>query len=369
MLAAYSGEAVDVVPVAPEFWYYLPARVLGIDQIQLAREVPHWKALQETFNYYGTEGWGIVFPSIPHDATALSNSFKKRDDGTYEEITSLKTDGANLISRTIFEKMNPPWLVERPVKDFLREWPAYEKYVLGDISRAEWKPVNEALDSVGEDYLLELYLGEPFFDYVAQACDGGFQQGIENFLLHEGFLQDIYERHLAYKRILAREAFRNSKIESVCIGCVWSCLSLLGADLWRKWDKPYIQSITREVHELGGLVHIHFHGRCMDMIDDLADLEVDCICPWERPPGGDVTDLGEVRRRLRDKTTINGNVHTVETLIKGTPDVVRAEVAEILQQWGTNRRLIIGTGDQVGSETPDENIFAMVEEARRLGSH
>ena len=28
MLAAYRGELPDTVPVAPEFWYYLPARLL-----------------------------------------------------------------------------------------------------------------------------------------------------------------------------------------------------------------------------------------------------------------------------------------------------------------------------------------------------
>ena len=65
MLAAYRGEAVDVLPVAPEFWYYLPARVLGVDMITLQREVPHWEALQATFRHYGSEGWGCVGASAP----------------------------------------------------------------------------------------------------------------------------------------------------------------------------------------------------------------------------------------------------------------------------------------------------------------
>jgi uroporphyrinogen-III decarboxylase len=114
---------------------------------------------------------------------------------------------------------------------------------------------------------------------------------------------------------------------------------------------------------------VHLHGKCHDVLDDLADCGADCICPFERPPGGDITDLAEIRRVLGDRVTMNGNVHTVETLIRGTPGDVRREVERIFEQWGPDpRRLILGTGDQVGRETPDENIAAMIEAGRRHSS-
>ena len=56
------------------------------------------------------------------------------------------------------------------------------------------------------------------------------------------------------------------------------------------------------------------------MLPELAAVGLDCICPFERPPGGDVTDLREVATLLDGKTAFNGNVHTVKTLIEGTPD-------------------------------------------------
>ena len=49
MLAAYEGRASDIVPVAPEFWTFIPARVLGVSMVEFEREVPHWQALQTTF--------------------------------------------------------------------------------------------------------------------------------------------------------------------------------------------------------------------------------------------------------------------------------------------------------------------------------
>jgi len=85
----------------------------------------------------------------------------------------------------------------------------------------------------------------------------------------------------------------------------------------------------------------------------------------ERPPGGDIANVAEVREALADRVTMNGNVHTVETLIRGTPADVRREVEDIFGNWCPDlRRLILGTGDQVGRETPDENIAAIASIAR-----
>jgi uroporphyrinogen decarboxylase len=106
----------------------------------------------------------------------------------------------------------------------------------------------------------------------------------------------------------------------------------------------------------------------MGILNELAELGLDCICPFERPPGGDVTDVRVVRQALNERTTFNGNVHTVDTLIRGTPADVEREVTEIMQAFEGSPRLIVGTGDQVGGETPEENIHAMIDTARRLGS-
>jgi uroporphyrinogen-III decarboxylase len=141
----------------------------------------------------------------------------------------------------------------------------------------------------------------------------------------------------------------------------------MGPHLWRQWDKPYIKAMADELHKHGKLLHIHFHGRCMETVEDFAEIGIDCVCPFERPPGGDVnglTDLKKVRKLLDEKVTMNGNIHTVETLIRGNPDQVRAEVRQIKDAYSGSPRLIIGTGDQVGRETPEENIQAMIDEAK-----
>ncbi len=368
MLAAYRGRPVDAVPVAPEFWCYVPARLLGVDMITFEREVPLWEALQRTFKHYRTEGWGIAFPSVPTPQVSRSEEWVDLGDGRFESRQTITTPCGDLTSRQRYDRREPSWVVERPIKVFARDWPAHRMGTMGLVEAADWSGVRRALAAVGEDYLLEVWLGVPFFDYIAGAREGGLAQGIYDLSENDSFFAELHEEYVNYMRRLTREAFRHTDAEAACVGCAWSCVSLIGPALWRRWDQPVIQAVAGEAHAAGKLLHMHHHGKCREVLADFAACGADCICPFERPPGGDVTDIAEVRRALGERVTFNGNVHTVETLIRGTPDDVRREVEEIFDQWGPDhRRLILGTGDQVGAETPQENILAMVEAGRRLG--
>jgi hypothetical protein len=368
MLAAYRGMPTDTVPVAPEFWYYVAAKVLGVDMITFEREVPHWRALQRTFAYYGTEGWGIVGPSIPTPDVDSRDEWVDLGGGTYEARTTITTSHGTLTRRQRYDRHEPSWSLERPIKVFERDWPAYRALTLGLIEEADWSDVRRALDAVGEDYLLEVMVGVPFFDYIAGGREGGLAQGVFDLEEHEAFFEELHEVYIDSMRRLTRAGFTNTLAEAVFLGCSWSCVSLIGPALWRRWDKPVIRAVADEAHAVGKLLHVHFHGKCRAVLADLAECGADCVCPFERPPGGDITDLTEVRAALGDRVTFNGNVHTVETLIRGTADDVRREVEGIFEQWGADkRRLILGTGDQVGAETPEDNIRAMIETGRRLG--
>ena len=368
MLAAYEGRYADTVPVAPEFWYYIPARLLGVPMYEFELEVPRWQALQTTFKHYGCEGWGIVAPATPGDWGGTRRSETRRIAPDRLEVhTVMESGGQILESRRILDAHNPSWTTERPIKDFDADWPAYERMTLAAPEALDWRPVQEALDEVGEDYLLEVYVGSPFVDYAGPPRQGGLEQVILDLYDRQAEMEALQERYIGHVVAKIRGAFAHTSVRSIFVGSTWSSMSLLSPAVWRKWEKPVLEAAVRTTHACGGLIHHHFHGRCMKVLDELASLAFDCVCPFERPPGGDVTDLDAVRQALGDRTAFNGNVHTVETLIRGTPADVRTQVIEILGAFEGSPRLIVGTGDQVGGETPDENIYAMIETVRQYG--
>jgi len=366
MLNAYRGEFSDRYPVAPEFWYYYPAKVLGVDLIEFQREVIFWQALQTTFKKYETEGWGVVFPASHSPHVSGRSSWNRVADGRYEAVHETTVGGKTFRSVQLFDRDDPSWTVENPVKDPEDVVSFLEARLSPDITY-DFAGVNEAYEKVGEDYLLEIWLGVPFFDFVAGPM--GFENAILYFASEAPeVLERLRARYIESQVDLARQCCEQTPFEAFCIGCSASNNSLIGPRMWRQWDKPYLQAVAEEVHRHGRLLHAHIHGKCIETVADFAEIGLDCVCPSERPPGGDVAGLEgleRVRELLEGKVAMNGNVHTVEALIRGTPEMVRGQVREIKQAFAGETRLIIGTGDQVGRETPEENIFAMVDEAKK----
>jgi hypothetical protein len=371
MLAAYRGEWGDRVAIAPEFWFYYPARLLGVDMLEFQREVRFHLALKHAFETFGCEGWGAAYSSAPNPHVTVTSTEKWINEDTLEVRRVTHTPAGDLTSTQRLSREEPSWIVERPVKDLVRDLPAWELAALGgEPETMDIAALLRAREEVGDTYLLEPALGDPFFDWFAGALEGGLESGIfacmdPDLTPRLERLQAAYTEHLIRK---ARILCARTPYESFFIGCSWSCNSLIGPNLWRRWDKPVIRAVAEEVHRHGRLLHIHFHGKCMETVADLAEIGLDCVCPFERPPGGDVDGLDglkKVARLLDGRTTMNGNVHTVETLIRGTPADVRREVGEVLEAFAGNPRVILGTGDQVGRETPGENLHAMIEEGKR----
>jgi len=89
-------------------------------------------------------------------------------------------------------------------------------------------------------------------------------------------------------------------------------------------------------------------------------------CPFERPPGGDVTSLAAVRRRYGSRIGIMGNVHTIDVLLNGTPEDVRRQVRECIEE-AAGGPFILSTGDQVSHLTPEANIRAFCDAGREFG--
>jgi len=369
MLNAYRGIPNDRPAVAPEFWYYFPAKLLGLDMIEFNR-VPFHLALKYTFEKYECDGWGIAFAGNSPADIERESVERQIDEYQISCRTAVRTPFGTLTSTSIADRREPGWVTERWMKDFARDLPAYEYLTLGaDPADIDFSTAIQAWEEVGESYLLEFYLGEGFFDSVAPACEGGLEAATEYFFDYETELERLRERYTDFMIRKTRAVCEHTPFESLFIGCAWSCLSLISPAMWRKWDKPVLTAICAEARRHGRLVHLHNHGKCLELAADFPEIGVDCVCPFERPPGGDVDGLAGLKlvaERLAGRTTMNGNIHTVETLIRGTPDDARREVREVLEAFAGNPRVIVGTGDQVGRETPEENIRAMIEEAKRL---
>ena len=362
MLNAYRGVQNDRPPVAPEFWTYYPAKVLGVSMVEYEREIPFWKSLKTVFELYDCEGWGLCFPEIQNE-----NLTKKVNFDGIIETTQYKYKGKTYSAEKKYSFSDPAWLVKHLADDCGQIGEILDM-LLDMQNEYDYDAMRREHESVGESYLLEVWCGAPFFDTIAELT--GFENAIMYFMDEEkSKLLNYQQRYIEYQLRFIESIARNTPFESFMVGCNYSCDSLIGPNMWREWDKPCIKAMCERIHQLGKLLHIHFHGKSMSCISDFAEIGIDAVCPFERPSGGDVDGLQglkQVRKLLDDRVTFNGNVHTVDTLIFGDSREVIKEVREIKQAFDGCNRFIIGSGDQVGRETPEENIIALIEEAKAL---
>ncbi len=283
MLNAYRGAFSDRVAIAPEFWNYYPAKLLGVDMIEFERNVPFHQALKKTFVTYGCEGWGLAFPTVPNDKVKTEVREKWLDADTLQVRQVIRTSAGTLESASVFTKEEPSWGIERPVKNLESDLAAWEICVFGgDPGDMDIPKMIAAWNEVGETYLLEAWMGVPFFDFFAGGRDGGFETAIFDFLNpdFEPKLRELQQRYLERMVCMATILCERTPFESLCIGCSASCNSLIGPNLWREWDKPVIRAVAEEIHRHGKLLHIHFHGKCMDAVADFAEIGIDCVCPF-----------------------------------------------------------------------------------------
>jgi uroporphyrinogen decarboxylase len=79
--------------------------------------------------------------------------------------------------------------------------------------------------------------------------------------------------------------------------------------------------------------------------------------------------LRDLKRLYGKKLVLKGNLHTTEVMLKGTSaDVIEASKRAI-DDAAEGGRFILSTGDQCGRDTPEENIFAMIETAKIYGKY
>jgi len=129
--------------------------------------------------------------------------------------------------------------------------------------------------------------------------------------------------------------------------------SLMSEDEYRCWGMPYDLPILRPA-QVGWLNVLHVHGNDV-MFDLLADYPVHAINWHDRETS---PSLAEALERC-DKALIGG-LRRLDTLLLGTPEEVRAEAREAMEQTG-RRRFILGTGCVTPITAPTSNLYAVRE--------
>jgi uroporphyrinogen decarboxylase len=114
-------------------------------------------------------------------------------------------------------------------------------------------------------------------------------------------------------------------------------------------------------------VNFYDDGKCMPLLELLADCGIDVLQTLTPPPVGDV-DLAEAKRRIGAKVCLMGFVDLIYVLQRGTPDLVERTVRDAITIAAPGGGFILGTSDSIRDGTPIENVRAYFRTAREYGA-
>ncbi|MDO9543405.1 MAG: uroporphyrinogen decarboxylase family protein [Kiritimatiellia bacterium] len=205
--------------------------------------------------------------------------------------------------------------------------------IAGDVS-----PFFEAEKKIGERGIAETFLGANPGGFVARLA------GSDLFALMTISDRDILHA-LCEKQMQATLKLLKFLIEQK-VGPFFAMNGeelivppLHGPDDFNDFNVRYDKPIIDLLHEAGGRVHIHSHGRIKTVFRMFVEMGADVLHPFEPPPMGDIT-AAEAKEIARGKMCLEGNLQ-IASMYEHSPEQIRSETAALIASAFDDRRGLI----------------------------
>ncbi len=370
LLVAMTGGIPDCVPCTPDISNMIPCRLTGKPfwDIYLHNDPPLWQAYLDAARCFGIDAW-FIYGSLdwePSPDVETRSEIVSRTEERIVQRTTFRTPKGELWCEATYYRADPPTATRKLIKNPEEDIPKLEYllrppsgYALGD-----WEKQREAVGDLG---LFGPSVGVPGLYILNEYFDGGLTAAVYALADYPALVEQVNEwLHELYRHQL--EVYLRHQPDFILLGAS-GLLTLQNWACFEKWSLPAVAEFTRRCKHVGVPTMLHSCGKERRLVDAfVAYTDLDCVNPLEMPPMGDC-DLREVKQAVGDRIALMGNLHTTKTMLKGTPDEVEAAALDALDAAKAGGGFILSTGDQCGRDTPDENLFRLVEVTRRAGKY
>lgn len=365
-----SGRLPDRVPVSPDFSNMIPARLTGKPfwDLYLYNDPPIWEAYIDCAKHFGIDAlmdgyFPLNFPEEKDPQDWLTAIIHRDDDRI---ITQRYQQTGNKIFWepyvNLYPKDNPPIFRVSPEKLELPVEPIKWEKLTGvkpiDIGPEGLKKIKKMM---GEQGLVGVFVT---YTIAFASQDDIFKYYDGQFDLQKMAEERLEQAEKRFHRIMALDV----KPDFLCVGGSGT-LVYQTMDMFLKVAFPAVKRVIELANQAGIPTHIHSCGPEKELVKLFAEqTSLTVIDPLEIPPAGDCI-LADLKKNYGDKIVLKGNLHTTNIMLLGSKDDVIQASRKAIEDAAEGGRFILSTGDQCGRDTPDENIFAMIEAAERCGRY
>ena len=370
MLVTMRHGKADCVPVSPDISNMIPCKLQKRPfwDIYVYNNPPLWKAVFEAFEYFDCDGYydecGISFTAKNNPEIERVYLYQK-EERFYEKLL-YRTKMGNMTETIVYPKYDAPTKVEKIVKSFIEDYNKYkllyavpESYdsTLFDIQKKE----------MGSRGVIGKYVGDPGIATMISFFEGSLEAAsYAYFDYQDEFMDVVKQQHDCIIR--KAEMAIDAGVDFVGVGGSGD-ITLQSPQMWRQTVLPTIKQVTKMCKQAGVISQLHTCGKERYVVEACYnETDLDVINPLEPPQMGDV-DLSEVKEKFGDKLCLMGNLHTTEVMLQGSAEDVEKASKDAIDAASEKGGFILSTGDQCGRDTPEENIFKMIEVARTYGKY
>lgn len=366
-----NGEIPDCVPVAPDTSNMIPAKLTGKPfwDLYLFQQIPIWKAYIDCVKHFGFDSLMDGYVDVRFDELG-------EIDREWEEVIVFKNNDRIVTQRyrsvnyqkqwentvTVYYRDNPPTAGVKPHSINLPGIPNRYEPIEG---KKDWPQGEELLkfakDEMGEHGLVGVFCGTScLLRNEAEILD--YYDNPDKYLEKRDYLLDYYTKR--FEKLMSLE----HKPDFICTGASGT-LIFQTPQIFRELGLPIVKQITSLCKKYGIPSHIHSCGPEKELVKIMAEeTDLTIIDPLEIPPMGNC-DLKEIKKLYGDKLILKGNLHTSNVMLNGSVEDVIEASKRAIDDAAEGGRFILSTGDQCGRDTPEENLFAMIETARTYGRY
>lgn len=346
----------------------IPCRLTGkpFYHIYAENDPPLWRAYLDAVDYFGLDGWftyGELHFTTPD--IIVTHRWLEQSAEQWVQERTIHTPHGDLREVMRFPCDQPPHPVERLIKNPHEDLP--KLYDTWAFTAVDTTLAEEQRRALGERGVFGLTLITPGFHLWDVWFEGGIQSLSYLYMDEPELLDELQARHHEYllRQLEPTLAFAPDFILTGGSGSI----TMASPTLWRQYALPSLQAITRAAKAAGVATMVHSCGKERYLVETCArETELDCVNPLEIPPMGDC-ELAEIKAACGQQLSLMGNLHTTEVMLRGTVEEVKAAARQAIDDAAAGGGFILSTGDQCGRDTPNENIFALVEVCETYGRY
>ncbi|MFC1479232.1 uroporphyrinogen decarboxylase family protein [Planctomycetota bacterium] len=372
LLTVLRGDIPDCVPVAPDFSNMIPARLTGKPfwDLYLYNDPPIWEAYIECAKHFDIDSlMDGYFPlRFPEEQSAGGPQWEQfivyRDNTRIVTQSSYKENG----KRVWRDRVNVYYVADSPTRGVdpaaiglppePQQWEPVEGVKPVDTSPSGLKKIKEMMGDQG-------LVGVSLCSSLALHNEQEIFRYYDNPDKHEQWAADrIKAVEKRFKLITGMDV----KPDFLCVGGSGT-LIFQTVDIFRQLAFPAVKRGIELASQANIPTHIHSCGPEKELVKIMAEeTNLTVIDPLEIPPMGNC-NLKELKELYGEQIVLKGNLHTTQVMLKGSVDDVVAASRKAIDDAAEGGRFILSTGDQCGRDTPDENLYAMIETARTYGCY